>query len=203
LLTHDYDAVNQIMEVGIPYSASSSGGIYFYKDGRTVPDVLQTIFEFPDKNLTMLYSATLSSSQQRGRLFMGHDATLEVGENLVLTVDANSTRYKQQIKDGIIQPGAPICTYAPGKDKLDVVSSATEQYFAKRGLMYTYVDGKQYDTTYLHMREWLECIRQGLTPSCGIQQAFEESITAHMGTRAYLEARTMFWDKEKEEIVRD
>ena len=45
LLTHEYDAVNQIMHVGIPHSATSSGGVYFFKDGRTVPDVLQTTFE--------------------------------------------------------------------------------------------------------------------------------------------------------------
>ena len=38
--------------------------------------------------------------------------------------------------------------------------------------------------------------------SCGIDAAFEEAITAHMGTRAYLEGRTMYWDKDKEEIIR-
>jgi hypothetical protein len=52
------------------------------------------------------------------------------------------------------------------------------------------------------MREWLECIRQGQTPSCSIDQAFHEAMTAHMGTRAFLEGRTMYWDKDKEEIVR-
>ena len=75
-------------------------------------------------------------------------------------------------------------------------------YFAKRGLLYTYVNGKRYDTTHLHIREWLECIRQGKTPSCNIDAAFQEAMTAHMGTRAYLEGRTMYWDKDKEEIVR-
>ena len=49
LLTHEYDAMNQILGLGIPDSATSSGGIYFYKDGRTVPDVLHTIFEFSEK----------------------------------------------------------------------------------------------------------------------------------------------------------
>jgi predicted dehydrogenase len=33
LLTHEFDAVNQIMHVGIPASATSSGGVYFFKDG--------------------------------------------------------------------------------------------------------------------------------------------------------------------------
>lgn len=52
LLTHEYDAMNHILDLGIPASATSSGGVYFFKDGRTVPDVLQTTFEFPDRNMS-------------------------------------------------------------------------------------------------------------------------------------------------------
>ena len=202
LLTHEYDAANQIMHVGIPHSATSSGGVYFFKDGRTVPDVLQTTFEWPDKNMTMLYSATLASSRNRGKVFMGHDASMEVADVLSLTADRDSERYAEKIKQGIIPTDKPFFTYVPGQSKVDAVTSATELYFAQRGLLYTYINGKRYDTTHLHMREWLECIRQGKTPSCNIDQAFEEAMTAHMGTRAYLEGRTMYWDKEKEEITR-
>jgi len=45
LLTHEYDAVNQILQLGIPDSASSSGGIYFFKDGRTVSRRMHTVYE--------------------------------------------------------------------------------------------------------------------------------------------------------------
>lgn len=202
LLTHEYDAVNQIMKVGIPHSATSSGGVYFFKDGRTVPDVLQTTFEFPDHDMTMLYSATLASSRNRGKVFMGHDASMEVSNILQVTVDSDSTRYAEKIQNGVIPTEDPFYTYVPGQSSSDTVTSPTELYFAKRGLLYTYVNGKRYDTTHLHIREWLECIRQKKTPSCNIDQAFEEAMTAHMGTRAYLEGRTMYWDKDKEEIVR-
>jgi predicted dehydrogenase len=202
LLTHEFDAVNQILGVGIPHSATSSGGVYFFKDGRTVPDVLQTSFEFPDRNLTMLYSATLASQRFRGKVFMGHDASMELSSSLTVKVDPRSTRYQEQIKAGIIKPDTPFITYVPGQADVDTVSSATELYFAQRGLLYAYVNGKRYDTTYLHIREWVDCIRSGLKPSCDIDAAFEEAIAAHMGTRAFLEGRTMYWDKEKEEIVK-
>ena len=202
LLTHEFDAVNQIMNVGIPDSAASSGGVYFFKDRRTVPDVLQTTFEWTDRKLTMLYSATLASSRNRGKVFMGHDASMEVSDMLMLTADMDSERYADKISKGIIPTDKPFFTYVPGQSKVDAVTSATELYFAQRGLLYTYIGGKRYDTTHLHMREWLECIRQGHSPSCNIDQAFHEAITAHMGTRAYLEGRTMYWDKDKEEIVR-
>ena len=202
LLTHEYDAVNQIMKVGIPTSAVSSGGVYFFKDGRTVPDVLQTVFEFKDHDMSMLYSATLASSRDRGKVFMGHDASMEVSNILQVTVDNNSTRYADKISSGVIPTGTPFYTYVPGQSSSDTVTSPTELYFAQRGLLYTYVNGKRYDTTHLHIREWLECIRQGKTPSCNIDMSFEEAMAAHMGTRAYLEGRTMYWDKDKEEIVR-
>lgn len=203
LLTHEYDAVNQILGVGIPHSATSSGGVYFFKDGRTVPDVLQTTFEFSDKDFTMLYSATLANSLNRPKMIMGHDAAMEVGNTLTVKVDKESTRYKEKIENGIIKPDVPFYTYIPGRSKVDAITSPTELYFAQRGLLYSYLGGKRYDTTYLHMREWLECIRdRNKKTSCDIDAAFEEAITAHMGTRAYLEGRTMYWDKDKEEIIR-
>ena len=203
LLTHEYDAINQLMGVGIPHSATSSGGVYFFKDGRTVPDVLQTTFEFPDKNMTMLYSATLASNRNRGKVIMGHDASMEVGDTLTVKIDSGSTRYREKLDKGIIKPDVPFYTYVPGKNNVDAITSATEMYFAQRGLLYSYLGGKRYDTTFLHVREWLECIRDpNKKTSCDIDAAFEEAITAHMGTRAYLEGRTMYWDKDKEEIVR-
>ncbi len=202
LLTHEYDAINQMLNVGIPHSATSSGGVYFFKDGRTVPDVLQTVFEFPDKNFSMLYSATQANERDRGKVIMGHDATIEVSSSLIVKVDKRSTQYADKIKSKMINPDVPLFTYVPGQDNLDAVTSATELYFAQRGLLYTYKGGKRYDATHLHVREWLECIRANKQPSCNIDRAFEEAITAHMGTRAYLEGRTMYWDRDKDEITR-
>ena len=201
LLTHEYDAVNQVMGVGIPKSASSSGGIYFFKDGRTVPDVLTTVFEFPDHDLSLIYSASLSSQMTRGKRVMGHDAYMDMESTLLIYADPGSTKYAKKIKDGIIKPDVPIYSYVPGKNGVDAVTSATEKYFAQRGLLYTYRNGKRMDTTHLHIKEWIQCIRDGKQPSCNIDQAFEEAITAHMGTIAYHENRKVFWDAENEKII--
>ena len=202
LLTHEFDAINQMMNLGIPDSATSSGGVYYFKDGRTVPDVLQTTFEYKKKNLALLYSATLANQFNRPRKFMGHDATMEIGNSITVTVDPQSEQYKDQIDKGLIKPGKPFYSYTPGQKDLDAISSATQLYFAERGLLYSYVNGKRFNTTFLHLKEWIDCIRSGEKTSCGIEEGFEEAITAHMGTRAYLEGRTMYWDAGKEEIVR-
>jgi predicted dehydrogenase len=201
LLTHEYDAMNQILNLGIPNSAVSSGGIYYFKDGRTVPDVLHTVFEYPDKDLTMMYSATLASNKRRGRVIMGHDAYMELGSTMNIYADRGSDRYKEKIDQGIIDPNLPIYSFVPGRKDVDAVTSPTEQYFAGRGLLYTYRGGKRVNTTHLHIKEWLESIRGNQQPSCNIDQAFEEAITAHMGTKAYKENRKVFWDADKQLII--
>lgn len=203
LFTHEFDALNQILDLGIPHSAMASGGIYFYKDGRTVPDVLNMAFEYPKRDLTLLYSATLSSEKNRGKTIMAHDAWLELDETLTVYLDRSSTRYKEQIEKGLLEPGKPIYSYVPGQDKVDAITTPTEKYFAGRGLLYTYRDGKAVDTTHLHLREWLNCIRlnNGTQPSCDIDQSFEEAITAHMGTISYHEGRRTYWDEVNEEIT--
>ncbi|MBT3386189.1 MAG: Gfo/Idh/MocA family oxidoreductase [Prolixibacteraceae bacterium] len=201
LLTHEYDAINQIMNIGIPDSAMSTGGIYYYKDGRTVPDVLTTVFEFPERDLSMIYSATLSSEMSRGKRVMGHDAYMELGNTITIFPDSRSTRYADKINEEIINPSQPIYSYIPGKKNVDAITSATESYFANRGLLYTYRGGKRVDTTHLHLKEWIDCIRSGEETSCNIDQGFEEAITAHMGTLAYHHKKQIFWDAENEKII--
>ncbi|MCF8373428.1 MAG: Gfo/Idh/MocA family oxidoreductase [Bacteroidales bacterium] len=201
LFTHEYDAMNQILGLGIPHSAVSSGGIYFYKDGRTVPDVLQQTFEYPHKDLTLMYSASLASNMHRGNRIMGHDAYMEVGGNLQIFADRESTKYKEKIQNHLIDPNIPIYSFTPGMKQVDAITSATEQYFVGRGLLYTYRHGKRVDTTHLHIKDWLDCIRTGDQPECNVDVGFEEAISAHMGTIAYRENRKVYWDEEKQEII--
>jgi predicted dehydrogenase len=216
LLTHEYDSINHIMGLGIPYSAVSSGGVYFYKDKsaghyieevREVPDVWQVALEYPERDLTMLYSASQANGKARPKTIMGSDGYLDIKDSLSVYADRESIKYKEKIVSGIINPELPIFTYTPGKDNTDAVSSATEKYFASRGLLYTYRGGKRIDITYLHVKEWIDCIRERMAGniriqcSCNIDQAFEEAITAHMATIAYRENRKVYWDKDNEKII--
>lgn len=201
LLTHEYDALNSILSLGIPNSAIASGGIYFYNDGRDVPDVFQANFEYEDQKLSLIYSGTLANGTPRGTLIMGTDATLELGKSLRVWAESQSTKYKNRIEAGIIDPSKPMVNYSTENLEIDGLTTATSKYFADRGLMYTYQGGKRYDTSHLHLAEWLNCIRHGKKPSCDINRGFEEAITAHMATVSYRKGKKVFWDNEKEIIV--
>ena len=50
---------------------------------------------------------TLASSRNRGKVFMGHDASMEVSNILAITVDQNSTRYADKIKDCLLYTSLP------------------------------------------------------------------------------------------------
>jgi hypothetical protein len=199
--------------MGIPKYVTASGGIYTHRDGRNVPDVMQVNMDFPEfstgssqeegkeKGMTLVYSATLGNQFDRGTTLMGHDGSMELGNVLTIYADPRSTKYKDLIAEKRIDPAVPIYQYDPSADGVDAVTSATAKYFANKGLLWTYRDGKRVDSTFLHIREWLSCIRLGGNPSCGIQEGFEEAITAHMAGLSYKLGRKIEWDAATEQII--
>lgn len=201
LFTHEYDAVNQLLNIGIPKSVASSGGIYYWKDNREMPDSLHCTFEYPQHELTLLYSGNLMSSRSRGRVFMGNDASMELGNNAIITADRNSTRYADAIKSGVIDTSAPMISFNPNAGQIDAVTSASERYYAARGLTTTSVNGRNVDVTHLHVREWLNCIRNGGTPSTNIEKAFQEGVTCIMAHKSYVEKRVVEWNEAERKIV--
>ncbi len=213
LLSHDYDRLNCVLNMGIPSSVTASGGIYTHNDGRNVPDVLQVNMEFPnfstgssqqkdkENGMTFVYSATLGNGFSRPTILMGHDGTLELGNQLTVWPDARSTRYAAMIQEEKMKPEIPIYHYNPSANVPDAIASATSQYFADKGLMWTYINGERVDSTFLHLREWLSSTRNGGKVSCGIKEGFEEAISSHMAGLSYKLGRRIDWDPEAETLV--
>src|SRR5665811_441425 len=64
-----------------PISASASGGVYHYKDGRTAPDTINVLLEYPGE-MTATFEATLvpgvtGAAQQ----FCGTNGRLDIDRN--------------------------------------------------------------------------------------------------------------------------
>lgn len=59
LFTHWIDVVHMFMGQDIPKSAVAAGGIYNYKDGRTAPDTINVLLEYPGE-FTATFEATLA-----------------------------------------------------------------------------------------------------------------------------------------------
>ena len=59
--------------------------------------MFHVVYEYPERDLTVVYSATLSNGRARGKVFMGHDGAMEVGSGLRVIADRQSTRYEDLI----------------------------------------------------------------------------------------------------------
>ena len=59
LFTHWIDVVHMFMDQDNPISAAAAGGIYHYKDGRTAPDTINVLLEYPAE-WTATFEATLA-----------------------------------------------------------------------------------------------------------------------------------------------
>jgi predicted dehydrogenase len=59
LFTHWIDVVHMFMGKDIPQSAVAAGGVYHYKDGRTAPDTINVLLEYPSE-FTATFEATLA-----------------------------------------------------------------------------------------------------------------------------------------------
>jgi predicted dehydrogenase len=58
LFTHWIDVAHMFMGVDIPVAGQASGGVYAYKDGRTAPDTINVLLEYPQE-FTATFEATL------------------------------------------------------------------------------------------------------------------------------------------------
>jgi predicted dehydrogenase len=59
LFTHWIDVVHMFMDQDNPIAASAAGGVYNYKDGRTAPDTINVLLEYPAE-WTATFEATLA-----------------------------------------------------------------------------------------------------------------------------------------------
>ncbi|MGH9658053.1 MAG: Gfo/Idh/MocA family protein, partial [Bryobacteraceae bacterium] len=59
LFTHWIDVVHMFLGHEIPSSAVAAGGVYHYKDGRTAPDTIHVLLEYP-AGFTATFEATLA-----------------------------------------------------------------------------------------------------------------------------------------------
>ena len=172
---------------------------------REVPDVFQVVYEWPERDLTVVYNATLSSNWRRGQIYLGSEATMDLTHGVDVYADPRSKRYADLIKSGKVRLDEPMISYRNVAGKgIEAITSATTQWTVARGLLYTYREGKRISVTYLHLKDWIDHIRAGDPDTmCNIDEGFQEAVTAHMGTLSYLTGRRVCWDAENERILFD
>ncbi len=184
LMSHQWDGVNMIVGMGIPEAVQTMGGLYFWKQDREVPDQWHVMFEYPKKEMSVTFACTFHNRHHGTNTYIfGRDATVEVAEDRCCVYGAE---WKPDYAPKLA--AARKAAQALGLPPSDVVAP---DYAMKRGELEV--------TT--HQRDFLDCIRSGQTPRCGIDRAWEEGVAVVMAVESYFKERKVKWDPVNEEIV--
>jgi predicted dehydrogenase len=194
--SHQYDCVNQVLRIGIPETVVALGGQYYYKDCGDMPDVMNVVFSYPKKGFTLTYDGTLKNGIYRENYIMGSEAAMYLDLGIKIFKDDYSERYKNNSMDS----SEPLYLYNGGGE-VDAVSSATARAYIKGGYGATYIDGKVIDASFLHVKEWLDAIRNQTKTSCDIDEGFAEAVTFNLGNLAYVNNKKVFWDGVTEKVT--
>jgi predicted dehydrogenase len=181
LMSHLWDGVNIIMDVGIPDAVLTHGGIYFWKGDRDVPDQWNVVFDYPSKDLAVSFScATTSMHGGETTQIFGRDMTLEVTQHgLCRTYEAE---WKPEVRERALKAGRQ-------RDKPGALLPP----------VYTMQEGEL--TVSSHMEDFFACVRSRQLPRCHVDRAFEEAATILMSVESYRRERKVRWDHAKEEIL--
>ena len=144
----------------------------------------------------MTYDGTLKNGIYRENYIMGSDAAMLLDLGIKIFKDDYSDRYKDVKMDS----SEPLYMYSGGTE-VDAVTTATAQAYIKGGYGSTYIDGKVLDASFLHVKEWLDSIRNKLQPSCNIDEGFDEAVTFNLANLALTSNKQVVWDPLKEKAT--
>ena len=176
---HSLDLMRWLLNEKSPTAITTIGGKYVVDDDRTIPDTMQTIFEFPSG--VIVNYTTLEASSGRftpyGMLeFRGTKGTLYAGGSNDYKV-VPSTRGQFQTWEPMMQP---------------------EDYLVKPAGKGKLADGSYAEPTANLVRNFLDCIKTGKQPTIGLEEGHISTNLAHLATISMLVKQRLEWDSEKE-----
>ncbi len=182
--SHVLDLTNQLLGMGIPEKAYSSGQITYWKDGREVPDIWHSVFEWPARDLIIIYTCNFTNEREGSMCrFFGTEGTMEFYSDIKVYAEPRSHLYADFWEDinsrrrSAGRPGSvsvpPVFEYGED-DRLAVAD---------------------------HMQDFFDCIRTRGRTRCNEDVAFQEMATTDMSVRSYRLNRAVAWDDQREIIV--
>jgi predicted dehydrogenase len=184
--SHSVDAAEFVLGLDLPSSASASGGNYGWGGKRETPDILTAMVEYEDPGVSVLFiSVDTNSYAIPGTYFFGTEGTLHVSWELRVFPDMFSEKYADAIKAGKLKIGEPMIHLRDPAAAAAIEGDASEMWLAGRGATKTTRSDGAFDTTRLHLEEWLACMRDRKQPSANVAAAKGSTMAAIMSAEAY------------------
>jgi predicted dehydrogenase len=181
---------------GPPLRAESMGGIFQWKDGRDVPDLLWTLYEYP--GLRVSVRSNLNNESVDVTRFFGTKGTLEI-KGSVLTFTPQDTRprpepysilgWPQKLREDYLRDWhAQHPEPAPGEYS---VAAEAQSFQAPAG----------YDDARDHINNFLESVRTRRAPVEDAVFGNHTALAGHMANYSYEKKTAAVWDASAKRIT--
>jgi predicted dehydrogenase len=191
LFVHLLTSLHEFMDVTAPKSVVSQGGLYQWKDGRTVPDVMNSIFEYEEGFIADMYVNLCSAHSPHQTVIQGAKGTLELGGRTGLTLypeppDSAADPYATDSWPDAMQKEHFAATgYTPGQRQ---ERPAEKTVTVERGLR--------------HTEYFIQSMREGKPSVQDAAKGHYAAAAAHLANKAYRDGNTrVSWDFRTNKIV--
>ena len=192
LFVHLFSGVHYITDTYGPTRAMSTGGLRFWKDGRDVPDVMMSLYDYEKGfNLSVRTNFVDGGSESEGFVFTGSEGQMVIGNDGVsitrvprekepgYRVDLFSTAIQKRMIE-IYHEKYPI-SHPSGDAML-----GSEKYVAPEG----------YSDHYDHLKNWIDAIRSRKPVVEDPVFGFRAAGAAILSNVSYDSGKPARWDAE-------
>jgi predicted dehydrogenase len=178
--------LHEVMSVKAPVSAASTGGLYFWKDGRDVPDVLNSVFEYQEGFVADMYVHLANSFPAPSHVIMGTKGSLvDAGNKLILY--SEPTDHGVQAYGTLQWPKTARAAYfeakgwtSDGRPRKPFKHTEPEEILIPRGPS--------------HAEHFVNSIRTGKPSRENAEEGHLAAGAAHVANLAYRKGRKVSWD---------
>ena len=184
-MSHQINTVHWFTGLSHPRSVAANGGIYLWKDGRRNYDTLTAVMDYGPEGSSdgfqVLYTSRFTNSAGGVKeLYFSNGGTLNLDTNEV-TPDG-----------GLKERDAKV---------MDMHANLLEPFSLPSIKVETGANTGGDKMTYLHMRNWMECILSRKEPNAPVQAGYNHSIATMMTNAAVRSGEKVTFDEVNQEIL--
>jgi predicted dehydrogenase len=196
LFVHLISGIQYITGVNMPpLRAQSSGGIFRWKDGREYPDLMETLYDYPDFRVSIRCNQNNAAGEST--IFYGTEGTLSLSTT-TLTFQPQNVIDQPETYSTIGWPAKLRAEYMaqwnkdhPQKAPLDVSLRATAESFSVP---------PQYLDTVDHQANFFQSVRSRNRPVEDEVFGNNAAISCHMANASYFKNSPAVWDAQAKRI---
>jgi predicted dehydrogenase len=163
LMVHYVDVAHWFLGLEHPAVATTIGDTFKAKGLWETPDTVQTLLEYPDRQVQVYFEGTFVNARHGAMLeFMGSEATLYLDRG---RYEIHPERNKKIAASELVLGSGP-----RGADFYDLPKGEV-----------------------LHLANWIECVRNRKKPNCPAEAGVSAASAAHLGNAALRSGQVAHW----------